>query len=244
MGKRGPPPGRGVVEIYNGEILAMRKDGDTLQSIGDKIGVTRERVRQILNQYYGGTKTSFLSEHQVAVLCGCSDRIIGRMREQGLVNPRLSGHYKLYDRDEVEKAYLAYLRQCAMCGASIGLTRKYCKECTAKRQRYFYPYRSQEGKEKARKATQKWRNNHPEQLKIIQARAMKKFNKKRSKIHFAETWYEVTWPNAVLPMGTVFQAVGRLGGFLLLADGLRIPMKHFRKRVLKPEGEEKCHTSL
>jgi len=233
MGKRGPPLGSGVVDIYNGEIVAMRKDGDTLQSIGDKVGVTRERVRQILNEYYGGTKTSFLSEHQVAILCGCSDQIIGRMRKQGLVNPRLSGYYHLYDRDEVEKAYLAYLRQCAMCGVSIGLTRKYCKECSAERQRYYYPYLTQEAKKKVNRIKMNWVKNHPERAKVIQARATKRYNKKRSKIHFAETWYEVTWPNAVLPMGMVFQAVGRLGGFFLLADGLKIPLSHVRKRPLK-----------
>lgn len=237
MGKRGSPPGSGVVAIYNGEIATMRREGKTLQSIGDKIGVTRERVRQILNQYYGGTKTSFLSEHQVAVLCGCSDQIIRRMREQGLVNPRLYGHYYLYDRDEVEKAYLAYLRQCAMCGVLIGLTRKYCKECSAERQRYFYPYLSQESKKKVNRSKRNWAKNHPERVKFIQSRAQKKYNKKKSKIHFAETWYEVTWRNAILPMGTVFQAVGCQGGFLLLANGLKIPMTHFRKRVLKPEGE-------
>ena len=37
-----------VVEIYDGQIADMRRDGFTLQRIGDKIGVSRERVRQIL----------------------------------------------------------------------------------------------------------------------------------------------------------------------------------------------------
>lgn len=34
-----------------GRILAMRKSGSTLAAIGGEFGITRERVRQIVNKY-------------------------------------------------------------------------------------------------------------------------------------------------------------------------------------------------
>lgn len=42
-----------VWEIYNGQIKELRNQGLTLQAIGNQVGVTRERIRQILNEHYG-----------------------------------------------------------------------------------------------------------------------------------------------------------------------------------------------
>ena len=78
MGKRGT----GVVETFNGEISALRRDGYSLQSIGDVIGVTRKRVRQILNEYYSGTAIPLLAESQVAKLCGCSYMTIRKLQSR------------------------------------------------------------------------------------------------------------------------------------------------------------------
>jgi len=35
----------------NADMIQLRDEGWTLQKIGDKYGLTRERVRQIINQY-------------------------------------------------------------------------------------------------------------------------------------------------------------------------------------------------
>lgn len=220
----------GVVDIYNGEIVAMRKEGNTLQSIGDKIGVTRERVRQILNEYYSGTKMPFLPEHQVAKICGCSDFTLAKIRKQGLVKPRRAGILHLYDRDEVERAYSAMQRNCAMCGTPIDRTHKFCVECSAKRRRNIYPFLSQEGKEKAKKASIKWQDEHPDRYRVTLQRAAQRYQAKKHRVYFAETWYEVVRPGHILPLGTVFQAVRGYGvTHLLLADGSKIAKWGIRK---------------
>ena len=41
-----------LLTLRNDEILKLREKGYTLQRIGDEYGITRERVRQILDRMY------------------------------------------------------------------------------------------------------------------------------------------------------------------------------------------------
>lgn len=45
-----------VYDTYDGLIAQWRGEGYTLQEIGNRVGVTRERIRQILNKYFGNPK--------------------------------------------------------------------------------------------------------------------------------------------------------------------------------------------
>jgi predicted transcriptional regulator len=53
------------------QIVAMRNEGATLQEVGDQLGLTRERVRQILKaaNYHGhpGPPPTYRTEEQAAV---------------------------------------------------------------------------------------------------------------------------------------------------------------------------------
>ena len=44
-----------VREIYNGQIAQWRQSGNTLQEIANKVGVSRERIRQILTKHYNSS---------------------------------------------------------------------------------------------------------------------------------------------------------------------------------------------
>ena len=46
------------IQMRNAEIVRLRADGWTLQKIGDKFGLTRERVRQIASSYAKKEKES------------------------------------------------------------------------------------------------------------------------------------------------------------------------------------------
>lgn len=174
---------KGVVETYNGGIAALRRDGYSLQSIGDTIGVTRERVRQILNEYYGGTKVPLLNEAQAAKICGCSSAMIRKLRKQGKISPKIRGsRVYYYDRDNIEKAYLALQKNCTMCGKPIKQRHKYCEKCGIERQRYIYPFLSPDNKKKHLRACSKWQREHPERYKIIQAKATRNYLEKQRKL--------------------------------------------------------------
>lgn len=61
--KRGRRPGTSQHPVRDAEIAGMRRMGATLKEIGDRYGLTRERVRQILKQYHSpelsGLKSRF-----------------------------------------------------------------------------------------------------------------------------------------------------------------------------------------
>ena len=42
----------GIYEKYGDTIATLRSEGRTLQQIGDRLGVTRERVRQVLREHF------------------------------------------------------------------------------------------------------------------------------------------------------------------------------------------------
>ena len=97
-----------VWEIYNGQVKVLRDQGLTLQAIGDRVGVTRERIRQILKEHYGTTKIpGFVFREQLANLIGCTGTYLVFLEKRGVLNPIHSGGQYLYDRDESEKAALA-----------------------------------------------------------------------------------------------------------------------------------------
>jgi DNA-directed RNA polymerase sigma subunit (sigma70/sigma32) len=55
------------------QMQRLRQSGRTLQYIGDKFGLSRERVRQILVERYGSTKaTQMLSRSKVAKKLNCA----------------------------------------------------------------------------------------------------------------------------------------------------------------------------
>ena len=93
------------------QIVKMRRSGYTLQEIGDYVGVTRERVRQMLQEHQAKTEAVLLIETKVAKLIGCSTDRLKRLRRQGIVNPMHRGkRFHCYDRAELEKVKLALQR--------------------------------------------------------------------------------------------------------------------------------------
>lgn len=89
-------------------IYAMRHSGATLGQIAERIGRTKERIRQILIKDYGSTRHRLVSTRQLCKLAGlapyrlaklCRDSIISPVREWDTNN----GHYCLWSPATVEK---------------------------------------------------------------------------------------------------------------------------------------------
>lgn len=118
--------------MYNWEELKnLREQGYTLQEIGDKYGVTRERIRQLLATHYGTTRLSTLVPRMtLAKLMGHSDDVLLRLEREGLVKPIHHNAQYLYDTKDIEqiskmlipKPLIVKLeRICQICGAKFYL---------------------------------------------------------------------------------------------------------------------------
>lgn len=162
-------------------LRKMRTEGNTLREIGETVGVSRERVRQILAQCYGGAKILLLPESRVEDLIGCSRGRLARLRENGIINPKHTSWFWLYDRDEIEKAMLALQRSCPYCGKLLPLKTqgKYCSECSRERMRYHYPFLSEEAKRQNIERTRRWHKGHPERTREINIKARAKYREKK-----------------------------------------------------------------
>lgn len=115
-------------DTYNGYIADKRKAGATLEEIGKEVGVTRERVRQILMEHYGTTKmTPFLTSEQLSQLVNLTRDTITEYRRRGIIKPvNSSPRRPLYGMDALKA--ISDHRRCRICGEPI-LT-KCCAYCS------------------------------------------------------------------------------------------------------------------
>jgi len=85
-------------------IYDMRQSGATLSQIADRIGRTKERVRQILLRNYGSTKHKLISTEQLCKLVGLNRGRVMELYRDGAVIPVREwdtsiGHYILWSPD-------------------------------------------------------------------------------------------------------------------------------------------------
>jgi len=217
----------GAYDIYNGLIPEMRKEGHSLQAIGDACGgISKERVRQIIAKYYPGTQVLLLSEAQASKMLGFR---LECLRRKNLIILKKTGNRFLYDRNALEKAMLIYysVHFCKDCGKIIPVARfrKYCPECAQIRHRNYYPFKTPKQQREHLARNTAWQKAHPERVREIHRKAMRK--KRRE--HFTTTTYIVTFENKTLPIGAKFQAIGSRQGCLLLADKSEIPWRCVKK---------------
>lgn len=124
-----------VWETYNGQVKQLRNQGLSLAKIGDKVGVTRERIRQILEKHYGTTIPSGLIPRiRLAKLLGCSDPMLKTFENEGKVHPSRRGDRVWYTPEESERAFLALqeyklkhapvLLKCGQCEQEFKVSRR------------------------------------------------------------------------------------------------------------------------
>lgn len=218
---------KSCVETFNGLIPQMREGGHTLQAIGDVCGVTRERIRQILEEHYPNTAPLFFREGAAERLLGFTAGRLSHLRGRGLINPKRRGKHWLYNKAELEKAMLAYYHPCLMCG-EITKRPKYCEKCGVERRRNYYPFLTPEQKREHNNLVRHWMREHPERIAEIQRKAIRAYLGRERKKHFRETIY-VVFRHCALPVGTKFKAIGYRKPHLLLISGIKIPIGCVRK---------------
>ena len=139
----------GIYQEYGDLIATLRSEGKTLQQIGDQLGVTRERVRQVLNKHFPEC-SSPPSTEDAAKMLGVSYRHFRNTAERLGIQPIARTRNRIrWSPDVLPAVWTAYkLRSCRICGRHLPSTRRfYCsEECVreAKRDRN----RSREQKER------------------------------------------------------------------------------------------------
>lgn len=177
-------------EVYNGYIKERRQAGATLQEIADEAGRSRERIRQILKQHYGSTRTVFdvglITTKELAEITGYSYTSILGLKDRGIIEPSGVGEggTYLWRPDCVTQIQTARGR-CKICDKPIPKRRRqYCSEaCRVEAGKY--KNRPEAQKQAQIERTLRWMREHPDQSREIRRRATKNYwirhhKKKRS----------------------------------------------------------------
>jgi len=171
----------GAFETFNGLIYDLRQQGYTLEEIGREIGRTRERVRQILVEHYGGTEIKWgklVTTSQLIAQADCRLRLIEKLRRAGLITPVGRG---IWDYDATLPVIIDSKPACKVCGKAVSYHRShYCSdECYNKVWRHRYKNAPPEVKARHKQRVRKWMQMNPEQHRKIQRRATLKYRRKR-----------------------------------------------------------------
>lgn len=223
-----------VIELLDGDIKKMREAGYTLAQIAQRGGVTRERIRQVINTFYPGTKPKTLTESQTAKMLGVTLDIIKGLRIKGVIQPIKIGAFYRYDRKNLRKIKAALNRFCRVCGNPVppGNT-KLCESCSVKMRNPKLRLSLPGERQKQKDGQKRWVMKRGEQEKI----RMDAYNAKVSRINYEESVYQVSFSCSGFEIGEQFKAIGSRDNKLLLADGRIIPIaaivkiKGMRKRV-------------
>jgi len=129
----------GIYQEYGDLIVALRSQGKTLQHIGDQLGVTRGRVRQVLRQHFPECSTPPSTEDAARML-GMSYRHFRSTAERLGIQPIARTRHRIrWPPDVLPDVWTAYkLRSCRICGRHLPSTRPvYCsEECVREAERY------------------------------------------------------------------------------------------------------------
>lgn len=127
-------------------IKLRRNEGATLQEIGDEVGRSRERIRQLLLKHYGTTATSesegLLTTKELVAKTGYSETSISKLTGRSLIKPagRGKGGTYLWSPDD----WYAIRRKCRICGKPLPKGKiSYCSLECAKIGRYEMVKRAQ-----------------------------------------------------------------------------------------------------
>lgn len=213
-----------TMQLLDGDIKRLREEGYTLQQIGEKGGVTKEWIRQILKQYYPGTKSKVLSESQTAKILGVSITKIIHLRRKGLIRPEKTNKNYRYDEKTIEEVKKTLYKPCRICGNPIPpRNTTLCAVCSEKSRNSKSKLSLPGEREKYNKRIIQWNKIHKERSKAIVKKASTKYRNKLSKRNLELSTYEVKseYPNFVA--GEKFKAIGFINNKFLLADGRTIP---------------------
>jgi len=88
-------------------IFEMRRAGAPVREIAEKVGISKERVRQILARNNGSTKHEWLSTSQLCSMTGLPRNRVLKLHDKGIIVPASTWdtgerHHLLWAADSVK----------------------------------------------------------------------------------------------------------------------------------------------
>jgi len=159
------------VSTRNEKIYKLRKQGRSLQEIGTMYGISRERVRQILEKY---EKIPLLSTVDIMRAVDISNCKFNTILNKLHIEKRTR-----WDQDVLDKV-ITFMnnRRCIQCGKPISPTSQHTKYCDNKNcmvERWKYKNWPKDRKEKHAILVKRWQMNNSEAAKAIRRKASKKY---------------------------------------------------------------------
>jgi len=150
---------QGVAEVKNGIdrniVYEMRRAGSSMREIAEKIGRSKERVRQILSKGLGTTNHDLLSTLQLCNRSGLPRNRIIEMYHDGVISPvnkwdAGKRDYLLWSPEAVVtiKAYYQTHRLCKVCNKPLPKNRiLFCSD-DCRHEKHKYKYMTPEGRQR------------------------------------------------------------------------------------------------
>ena len=164
-----------IADIYKDKIATWRQEGCTLQEIGDKCNVSRERIRQILEKFYPDKlHHNLLSTEAAAKQIPCSPDRFAAIASSMSLSPIIDkgkGRVKFWDGDAVR--LVSQFKSCRICGSPIRQLKRfaYCSHnCYQESKKY--KHKSLEARKRCIRSAHKWQRNHPECVRDYRQRRM------------------------------------------------------------------------
>ncbi len=172
-------------EIPYRNIKHLRERGYTFEEIGERVGLTKQRVHRIINDFYPGTKPVVLSEVQAAKTLGTTKLRLFFMRKRGEIHPLKRGVMHRYNEKTLEEVRKALKKNCEICGALVPSgppgNRKYCQVCSEKMSDPKQARDLPGMREKHNEYIRRYRETHKEQVRIGRRKSDAKYRAKVKK---------------------------------------------------------------
>jgi len=136
-------------------IFEMRRAGAPMREIGQKAGISKQRVSQILSRTMGSTKHQWLSTTQLCEMTDLTREKVLRLQERGVISPVSEWNvgarrYVLWPPEclKTVAAYYSTHHLCQVCGKPLAKYRKrFCSD-TCRQERHKYKNMTREQKQK------------------------------------------------------------------------------------------------
>lgn len=172
----------------NQSIKNKRQSGAALSELAAEFGMTKERVRQILNKLDGSTEFQNLTRTTMAAkTLGCSVTVIRTLIRDGVINYVRSGNrYLIHSEDLpllesiVSRRIVKKAERCEVCGGSMpAKRRKYCSDHCMWREHHRRTMSNPERAKRQHLLVRKWQKEHKERFAEITRRAYAKYRQKK-----------------------------------------------------------------